>query len=92
VLAIRDFRRLKQEANEVTNNPIQDLKENLLKEERNLVDTIQAKLDLDFDIKVFTIHFHAIEYNSKSNHWIKLKLYQKIPEVVFYFGVNLQMN
>jgi hypothetical protein len=35
VLAIREFRRLKQEANKVATNPIQDLRANLLEEGGN---------------------------------------------------------
>jgi hypothetical protein len=48
---------------------------------------IQARSDLDFDIKFSIIQFYAIEHNSKLNHWIELKLYQKIPELCFYVGV-----
>jgi hypothetical protein len=39
VLVIREFQRLKQEANEVATNPIQDLRVNLLEEGGN--DTVQ---------------------------------------------------
>jgi hypothetical protein len=39
VLAIREFRRPKQEANEVATNPIQDSRANLLEEGGN--DTVQ---------------------------------------------------
>jgi hypothetical protein len=41
VLAIREFQRLKQKANEVAINHIQDLKSNLLKEGGN--DTVQVQ-------------------------------------------------
>jgi len=41
-------------------------------------DTTQVRSDLDFGVKVFTVHFYAIE----------LKLYQKIPKVIFYVGIN----
>jgi len=55
-------------------------------------DTNQARLDLDFDVKFSTVQLYAIEHNSKSNCWIELKLYQKIPEVFVYVGVNFQVN
>jgi hypothetical protein len=55
-------------------------------------DTTQARLDLDFGIKVSTVQFYVIDYNSKSNRWIELKLYQKISEVFFYLGVYCQVN
>ena len=52
MLAIREFRRLKQEANKVAANPIQDLRANLLEEGGNDIvqpcDTTQARSDLDF--------------------------------------------
>jgi hypothetical protein len=38
-------------------------------------DTTQARLDLDFGVKVSTVQCYAIEHNSKSNRWIELKLY-----------------
>jgi hypothetical protein len=54
VLAIREFQRLKQEANEVATNPIQDLRVNLLEEGGNDTiqpcDTTQARSDSDFDL------------------------------------------
>jgi len=34
------------------------------------------------------VQFYGNDHNSKSNHWIMLKLYQKIPEVSFYVGVR----
>jgi hypothetical protein len=96
MLAIMEFWRLKQEANEVATNRIQDSRVNLLKEGGN--DTVQpcgttqARSDSDFGVKFSTIQFYAIEYNSKSNRLIKLKLYQKISEVLVYIGVTFQMN
>jgi hypothetical protein len=55
-------------------------------------DTTQARSDLDFGVKFYTVQFYAIEYNSKSNRWIELKLYKKISKVCFYVGVNCQVN
>ena len=55
MLAIRGFRRLKQEANEVAINPIQDSRENLLEEGGNDTvqpcDTTQVRSDSDFGVK-----------------------------------------
>ena len=53
---------------------------------------IKARSDLDYGIKNFTVQFYTIEHNSKSNSWIKLKLYQKISDVFVYVGVNFQVN
>ena len=55
-------------------------------------DTTQARLDLDFSVKFYTVQFYVIEHNFKSNCWIKLKLYEKISEVFVYVGVNFQVN
>jgi hypothetical protein len=83
---------LKQEANEVTTTPIQDSRANLLEEGGNDMiqpyDTIQVRSYSDFDVKFSTIQFYVIEHNFKFNRWIKLKLYQKIPEVYVYLGVK----
>jgi hypothetical protein len=54
-------------------------------------DTVQpceASSDSDFGVKVFIVQFYTIEHNFKSNRWIELKLYQKIPEVLVYVGVR----
>jgi hypothetical protein len=71
VLAIREFRRLKQEANTVTTGPIQDLRANLLEEGGNDTvqpcDTNQARSDSDFGVKVSTVQLYAIEHSFKSN-------------------------
>jgi hypothetical protein len=94
LLAIREFRRLKQEANKVATNPIQDSRANLLEEGGNDTvqpcDTNQARSDSDFGVKVYTVQFYAIEHNFKSSRWIELKLYQKIPEVFVYVGVQFR--
>jgi len=94
LLAIREFRRLKQEANKVATNPIQDSRANLLEEGENDTvqpcDTNQARSDSDFGVKVYTVQFYAIEHNFKSSRWIELKLYQKIPEVFVYVGVHFR--
>ena len=55
-------------------------------------DTTKVRSDSDFGVKVSTVQFYAIQYNIKSNHWIELKLYQVIPEVLFYIEVNFQVN
>ena len=55
-------------------------------------DTTQARSNSDFGVKFYVVQFYAIEHNSTSNCWIKLKLYQKIPEVFVYVGVNVQVN
>ena len=86
MVAIREFRRLKQEANEIATNLVQDSSANLLEGGNDTVQpchTTQARLDSDFGARVSTVQFYAIEHNFKSNRWIELKLYHKIPEVFF---------
>jgi hypothetical protein len=55
LLAIREFRRVKQEATEVATNPIQDSSANLLEQGGNDTvqpcDTAQVRSDSDFGIK-----------------------------------------
>jgi hypothetical protein len=58
----------------------------------SLFDTIQVRSNMDFGVTFPTIQFYANKHNSKSDRWIKLKLYQKIPEVCFYVRVNFQVN
>jgi len=82
----KELQRLQQEANEFSIKLIGDSRMSHLEERRN--DTIKARSVLDFGVKFSTIRFYVIEDNSKSNHWIELKLYQRIPEVFVYDGVN----
>jgi len=73
----KELQRLQQEANEFSIKLIGDSRMSHLEERRN--DMIKARSVLDFGVKFSTIQFYAIEDNSKSNHWIELKLYQRIP-------------
>jgi hypothetical protein len=78
----KELQRLQQEANEFSIKIIGDSRMSHLEERRN--DMIKARSILDFGIKFSTFQFYAIEDNSKSNHWIELKLYQRISEVFVY--------
>jgi hypothetical protein len=51
-------------------------------------DTNHTRSDSDFGVKFSIVQFYAIEHNFKSNRWIELKLYQKIPEMFVYVGVH----
>ena len=82
----KELQRLQQEANEFSIKFIGDSRMSHLEEKGT--DTMNARSVLDFGIKFSTIQFYTIEDNSKSNHWIELKLYQRIPEVFVYNGVN----
>jgi hypothetical protein len=61
MLAIREFRRLKQKANIVVTYPIQDSRVNLLEEGGNdtiqLCNTTQVRSDLDFNVKFLSFNF-----------------------------------
>jgi hypothetical protein len=88
--AIMEFWRLKQEANEVATNPIQDTMTNLFdKSGNNTVqpcDTNQARSDSDFGIKFSIVQFYAIEHNSKSKRWIELKFTRRFQRYLSILG------
>jgi hypothetical protein len=68
------------------------LRANLFKEGGNDIvqpcDTTQAMSYSDIGVNFSTLQFYAIEHNSKSNRGIELKLFQMIPEVFIYVGLN----
>jgi hypothetical protein len=90
VCARKELQRLKKDINELSIKLVGDSRINHLNERGN--DTIQARSDLDFGVKFPTIQFYVIAHNSKYNHWIELKLYQKTPEVFVYVKINFQLN
>ena len=96
MLAIRGFRRLKQEATKVAINPIQDSRANLLEEGGNDTvqpyDTTQVRSDLDFSIKSATVQVHGNNHNSQSDRWIGVIFYVDSPHMFLYLGLNFQVN
>ena len=88
VLAIRGFRRLKQEATEVTIDVIQDSRANLLEEGGNDTvqpcDTTQVRSDSDFGVKSATVQVYGNNRNSQSDRWIKLIFYVDSPNIFYY--------
>jgi hypothetical protein len=58
----------------------------------SVYDTIQERSDSDFVVKFPTVQFSSFKHNWKSNCWIELNVYLKIPEVLVYVGVKFQMN
>ena len=96
VLAIREFRRLKQEATEVTTNSIQDLRVNLLEEGGNDTvqpcDTTQVRSDSDFGLNSATVQVYINSYNSQSDHWIRLKVYVDSLEMFSYYRLKFSIN
>ena len=93
VLAIRGFRRLKQEATEVA---IQDSRANLLEEGGNDTvqpcDTTQVRSDSDFGVKSTTVQVYGNSHNSQSDRWIGLIFYVDSPDISYYLGLKLQVN
>jgi hypothetical protein len=83
VLAISEFRRLKQEATEVATNPIQDSRVNLLEEGGNDMvqpcDRTQVRSDLDFGVKCTTVQVYSYIHNSQYDCWIGLNFYVDSP-------------
>jgi hypothetical protein len=96
VLAIREFRRIKQEATEVATNPIQDSRANLLEEGGNDMvqpcDTIPVRSDSDFGVKSTTVQVYGNYYNSQSDRWIELRFYLDSPDMLSYYGLRFQVN
>jgi hypothetical protein len=56
------------------------------------VDTIQARSNSDFDIKCATIQFYGNSHNSRSDRWIRLKVYIDSPDMFFDLGFTFQVN
>jgi len=67
-------------------NPIEVLIKSIASPRTKL--TKETLLGLMFHI----VWFYDIEHNIKSDHSIKLKLYQVIPKVLFYIGIRFQVN
>lgn len=96
VLAIRRFRRLKQEATEGAVDPVQDSRANLLGEGGN--DTVQpygttrARPDSAFGVKSAAIQVYGNSHNSQSGRWTGLLVYVDSPEISYHLGLNIQVN
>jgi hypothetical protein len=61
---------------------------NLLK----FTDTIQARSNLDFDVKCATIQFYGKSYNSQSDRWIGLNVYMESSDMLPYLELKFQIN
>ena len=96
MLAIRGFRRLKQEAIEVAINPIQDSRVNVLEEEGN--DTIQpcvttqVRSNSNFGVKRATIQVYCNSHNSQFDRWIGLIFYADSLDMFYYIRLKLQVH
>jgi hypothetical protein len=55
-------------------------------------DTIQARSNLDFDVKCAIIQFYGNSHNSQFDSWIGLKFYVESPDMFFYLGLKFQVN
>ena len=55
-------------------------------------DTIQERLNLDFDVKCATIQFYGNRHNSQFDRWIGLKVYVSSPDMLSYLGLKCQVN
>jgi len=58
----------------------------------NGYDMIQARSNLDFDVKSAPIQFYGNNHNSQSDHWIKLKVYVESLDMFSYLGLKFQVN
>jgi hypothetical protein len=55
-------------------------------------DTIQTRLNSDFDVESAPIQFYGNSYNSQFDHWIELKFYLESPDMFSYLGLKYQVN
>jgi len=59
---------------------------------KTMIDTIQEKSNLDFDVKCATIQFYGNNHDSQSDCWIELKFYVESPDMLSYLGLKFQIN
>jgi len=71
LLARKELQRLQKEAKELSIQLVGDSRTNHLEERGN--DMIQARSNLDFDVKSAPIQFYGNSHNYHSDRWIKLK-------------------
>jgi len=90
LLVRKELQRLQNEAKELSIQLVSDSRMNHLEERGN--DTIQERLNSDFDVKYATIQFYGNNHNSQSNCWIELKCYVESPDMFSYFGLKFQVN
>jgi len=57
-----------------------------------LLDTIQARSNLDFDVKSAPIKFDRNSHNSQSDRWIGLQFYEVSPYTLSCLGLKFQFN
>ena len=57
-----------------------------------IYDTIQARSNLDFDVKCAIIQFYSNSHISQSYHWIGLKFYVEAPNMFSYLGLKYHVN
>jgi len=57
-----------------------------------LADTIQARSNLDFDVKSALIQFYDNSHNSQSDRWIELNFYVESPDMLSYLGFKFHVN
>jgi len=90
LLARKELQRLQKEAKELSIQLVGDLRMNHFEERGN--DTIQTRSNSDFDVKCATIRFYDNNHNSRSDSWIRLKLYVESLDMFSYLGLNFQDN
>jgi len=57
-----------------------------------MLDMIQARLNLNFDVKCSTMQFYGNSYSLESDHWIWLTFYMESPDMFCYLGLTFQVN
>jgi hypothetical protein len=90
LLARKELQKLQNEGKELSIQLVGDSRTNHLEERGN--DTIQARSNLDFDVKCAIIQFYGNSHNSQSDSWIGLKFYMESPDMLAYLALKLQVN
>jgi hypothetical protein len=90
LLARKELQRLQKEAKELSIQLVGDSRTNHLEERGN--DTIQTRLNSDFDVKSATIQVYGNNHNSQSDSWIGLEFYVESPDIFSYLGLQFQAN
>jgi hypothetical protein len=90
LLARKELQSLQKKAKEFSIQLVGDSRTNHLEDRGN--DTIQERLNSDFDVKCATIQVYDNIPNSQSDCWIELKVYVESLDMFFYLGLKFQVN
>jgi hypothetical protein len=89
LLARKELQRLQKEAKTLSFIPVNDSRTNHIEKTGNdTIWVIKKQSDSNSNVNCTTIQFHNNSYNSQSDRWIGLKVYEESPNMFSYLGVN----